>query len=150
MKNLIVWGVIWFGLSIPGAFGAIGKTVADFTASGYAQAHKLRVSHQRGDLAAFVGANRELVLLKVRRDRIYYQRLTWIDSNPDSQARRDAYFEFVVEALELPPGSPEQEQLRQFLRSGGPTETKLKGLYTVRIHAGATGSGEDHFIEISE
>lgn len=150
MKHPILWSVIWTVWLAPGAFAAIGKPVGDFTASGYAREHQLKISHQRGDLVAFVGANRELVLLKVRRDRVYYQRLTWIEANPDPQARQDAYFDFVTEALELQPGSPEQERLRQFLKAGGATETTLKPGLTIRVHSGTDGAGDDPYIEVSE
>lgn len=149
-KALFITAIVLAALTLP-ALAVVGKTAMAFTDSEYAKALDLKVNMQKPDLVAYVGAGKELVVLKTKKEVVWYERLTWLSKSmpQDSEVIRKAYIAFVCQAVEIAAGTPEYDQLAQSLQTAD-AEFMLKNRYVVRIKNEDANGSTKHYIEVYE
>jgi hypothetical protein len=149
-KALFITAIVLAALTLP-ALAVVGKTPVAFTDSEYAKAHDMKVNMQKQDLVAYVGAGKELVVLKTKKEVVWYERLTWLSKSmpQDPEVIRQAYIAFLAQAVEIPAGTPEYEQLSQSIQSAD-AEFMLKNRFVVRIKNENANGSTKHYIEVFE
>lgn len=116
-KTLFIAGLA-LALTLPG-FASIGKTAQDFGQSSYATENKLTLDEKSTDaskgLFPFTGNGNKAVILKCRKDVVFYERLIWISpaDKTDEQARLKAFASFLIQAINAAPGSTEEAIINQ-------------------------------------
>ncbi|HOT01379.1 MAG TPA: hypothetical protein PLY66_10270 [Acidobacteriota bacterium] len=128
---------------------AIGKTTVAFTESEYAKSLNLKLNLQKPDLNAYVGTGKEMIVIKTKKEIVYYERFTWLSSAmpTDESVRHAAYINFLSQAADIPSGTPEYDQLAATVKSNT-AEFILRGLFQVRVRAENGDKGAKHFVEI--
>lgn len=149
-KALFITAILVAALTVS-AMAVVGKTAVAFTDSEYAKALDLKVNMSKPDLMAYVGAGKELVVLKTKKEVVWYERLTWLSKSmpQDPEVIKKAYLAFVCQAVEIATGTPEYEQLAQTL-SITDAEFMLKNRFVVRIKNEDANGSTKHYIEVYE
>lgn len=149
MKKILFAAALIFGLLTLPAFAALGKTITAFTDSAYAKELDLKLNLNKPDLTAYLGKGKELIIVKTRRDVVFYERLTWLNSAmpTDDAVRRQAYLQFLMQATEVVAGTPDYDQLLQNINGNVP-EFSVKGYFNVRVKAEPTDQGIKHYVEV--
>jgi hypothetical protein len=149
-KAFIITTILAVALAVP-ALAVVGKTPRAFTDSNYAKALELKVNMQKPDLTAYVGKGKELVILKTKKDIVYYERMTWLSKSmpTDTAMIQKAYTDFLSQAVEIAPGTPEYEKLGQIVQQGS-GEFTLKNRFLVRIKTEENNGATKHYIEVYE
>jgi hypothetical protein len=149
-KALFITAILLAALTVP-AMAVVGKTPVAFTDSEYAKALDLKVNMQKPDLLAYVGSGKELVVLKTKKEVVWYERLTWLSKSmpQDPEVIRKAYIAFVSQAVEIAAGTPEYEQLSQTLQAAD-AEFMLKNRFVIRIKNEEANGATKHYIEVFE
>ncbi len=149
-KTLLIAAIVLAALTLP-ALAVVGKTAVAFTDSEYAKALDLKVNMSKPDLVAYVGSGKELVVLKTKKEVVWYERLTWLSKSmpQDPEVIKKAYLAFVCQAAEIAAGTPEYEQLSQTLQTAD-AEFMLKNRFVVRIKNEDANGSTKHFIEVYE
>jgi len=151
MKRIAVIAVILAVALSATAFAVVGKTPVAFTDSDYAKGLDLKVNMQKPDLLAYVGKGKELVILKTKKEVVWYERMTWLSKSmpSDPTVIQQAFVAFLSQAVEIPPGTPEYDQLSQVV-TGNSGEFMLKTRFVVKITNEQGNGGVKHFIEVWE
>lgn len=145
--RVFVTSLLMLALLLP-VYAVIGKTPQAFTESGYAKALNVKPTLSKPDLTAYLGSGKELIILKTKREMVYFERLSWMSTAmPKEEAvRHEAYIKFLTQAAELAEGSAEYEQMVQSIRSNA-AEFRIKSL-VVRQKVEKTERGDQYFVEI--
>ncbi len=149
MKKLIATALMLvLALSIA-PLAVIGKTTIAFTESEYDKSLNLKLNLQKPDLNAYVGTGKEMIVIKTKKEIVYYERFTWLSSAmpADEAIRHVAYLNFLSQAADIPSGTPEYDQLAAAVKSNT-AEFILRGLFQVRVRAENGDKGAKHFVEI--
>ncbi len=135
MKKLIATALMLvLALSIA-PLAVIGKTTIAFTESEYAKSLNLKLNLQKPDLNAYVGTGKEMIVIKTKKEIVYYERFTWLSSAmpADEAIRHVAYLNFLSQAADIPSGTPEYDQLAAAVKSN--TAEFILRFYAVYSHA---------------
>jgi len=152
-KAFIIPVLILALLTLP-AFAVIGKTVQTFTDSDYAKSLELKVQNMQPpnpDLTVYIGKGNQMIVLKSKKDAIFYERLTWISLTmpKDENIRQAEYIRFLMQAAEIKEGTPDYDLLVKSIQ-GKLTDFTLKS-YFVRLknQPSPNGKGDKFVLEIS-
>jgi hypothetical protein len=130
-------------------FAGLGRTYQAFTESDFAKTHRFisQNKYRTPDRAVFVSPQKELVIIKMKSNFIYYEKLTWLnDGAPESdETLHQVILDFLVQATNIQPETEEYAGLVQCLTDKMP-EFQLLNSYVVRTNLDQ--EKEKPFVEI--
>ncbi|GEM_PF-1147893 len=149
MKKLTATALMIVMVLSVAPLAALGKTTIAFTDSEYAKSLNLKLNLQKPDLNAYVGSGKEMIVIKTKKEIVYYERFTWLSSAmpTDEAVRHAAYINFLSQAADIPSGTPEYDEMVSVVKSNNP-EFVLRNLFKVRVRAENGDKVAKHYIEI--
>jgi len=149
MKKLTATALMLALILSSAPLAAIGKTTIAFTESEYAKSRNLKMNLQKPDLNAYVGSSKEMIVIKTKKEIVYYERFTWLSSAmpTDEAIRHAAYIDFLAQAADLSSGTPEYDEMAALVKTNT-ADFILRGLFQVRVRAENGDKGKKHYVEI--